>query len=157
LAGSSVALLSNPCLDYRRFLVPGGTTGFAGVYLQVDESTLFYSDEESARGRKTDPGLWKKLADSKVRFALIPADRFPLSAGSLRYHAALLSGFGVSPESALRAVTVDAAEILGVADRVGSLAEGKDADLVVLNGEALDTLSRVEMVFVDGTLAWQRK
>jgi imidazolonepropionase-like amidohydrolase len=54
-------------------------------------------------------------------------------------------------------VTSDAAEILGVSDRVGSLEEGKDADLVVLDGEPLNSLSRVEMVFSDGMAVWVQK
>jgi imidazolonepropionase-like amidohydrolase len=72
-------------------------------------------------------------------------------------YAAHLASLGFSPERALQAITLDAAKILGVADRVGSLEEGKDADLVVLDGEALDSLTRVEMVFVDGEVAWNRE
>jgi len=157
LAEASVSLLSNPLLDYRSYLLPGGTKGYPAGYFQVKETDLFYSDKESVRGRDPGQESWGKLTDSKIRFALVPPDRFPLSAGFMRIYAAFLSSHGVSPEFALGAVTSEAAKILGVADRVGSLEEGKDADLVVLDGEALDSLSKVEMVFVDGTMAWEKK
>lgn len=64
--------------------------------------------------------------------------------------AALTVRAGVTPEKALLAITLRAAEIAGIADRVGSLTVGKDADLVVLDGDPLEMQSRVQMVFIDG-------
>lgn len=61
---------------------------------------------------------------------------------------------GLSPDRALAAVTRDAAELIGVGNRVGSLAPGKDADFLVLNGAPLRTTSRVLEVFVGGGHAW---
>jgi imidazolonepropionase-like amidohydrolase len=58
--------------------------------------------------------------------------------------------YGMPREEALRAVTITAAEILGVANRVGSLEKGKDADMVILNGDPLNVLSRVERVILNG-------
>jgi imidazolonepropionase-like amidohydrolase len=57
---------------------------------------------------------------------------------------------GAAPADALRAVTLTPAEILGVADRMGSLEKGKDADLVVLSGEPHDVTTRVEKVMIGG-------
>jgi imidazolonepropionase-like amidohydrolase len=57
---------------------------------------------------------------------------------------------GATPAEALRAVTLTPAEILGVADRMGSLEKGKDANLVVLSGEPHDATTRVEKVMIDG-------
>src|SRR6185436_10684008 len=51
--------------------------------------------------------------------------------------------FGATRAEALRGVTLTPAEILGVADRMGSLAAGKDADLVVLSGAPEEIASRV--------------
>ena len=57
---------------------------------------------------------------------------------------------GMEPEDALRAVTIDAARIAGVADRVGSIAPGKDADLVLYTGDPFDYRTRVAAVFCGG-------
>jgi imidazolonepropionase-like amidohydrolase len=57
---------------------------------------------------------------------------------------------GMNPNEALKAITITPAEILGVADRVGSLEKGKDADIVVLSGDPLDVTTRVEKVILNG-------
>ncbi len=57
---------------------------------------------------------------------------------------------GLDPDEALKLVTINPAEILGLADRLGSIAPGKDADLAVFSGDPLDLRERVERVFVDG-------
>jgi len=75
----------------------------------------------------------------------------------MRLFASFLVSEGVSHLGVLESITSSPAEILGVSERVGSLEQGKDADMVVLGGEPLNSLSTVEMVFVDGSLAWKRK
>jgi imidazolonepropionase-like amidohydrolase len=62
---------------------------------------------------------------------------------------------GVSVDEALKAVTINSARIMGIEKRVGSLEKGKDADLVVLSGPPFTGGSRVESVFVNGSVAWQ--
>ena len=57
---------------------------------------------------------------------------------------------GLSRADAIRALTLNAAEIYGVADRMGSVEKGKIANLVVMKGEAFDDKTTVEYVFVDG-------
>jgi imidazolonepropionase-like amidohydrolase len=57
---------------------------------------------------------------------------------------------GLSAERALRAFTLDAAGILGVGDRLGSIEPGKIANLVVTDGDLWDEKTKVKMVFVDG-------
>jgi imidazolonepropionase-like amidohydrolase len=71
--------------------------------------------------------------------------------------AAIAAGYGMKDEDILRAVTIVPAEILGVSDRVGSLAPGKDADLLVLGGDPLSVKTWVERVYVNGELVHQRK
>jgi len=53
---------------------------------------------------------------------------------------------------ALKAITINPAEILGVADRVGSLEKGKDADIRILSGDPLDLQTKVETVIIDGEI-----
>jgi imidazolonepropionase-like amidohydrolase len=58
--------------------------------------------------------------------------------------------FGLAPEAALRALTINAAEIFGVADRLGSLEKGKYADIVIFDGDPTRTAARVRTVIVNG-------
>jgi len=64
---------------------------------------------------------------------------------------------GVPPDEALRFVTLNPAQQLGIDDRVGSLEAGKDADFVVWSGDPLSTLSRVEQTWVDGRRYFDRE
>jgi len=57
---------------------------------------------------------------------------------------------GMDRDAALRAVTINPAEVMGVADRVGSLAVGKDADLVLWSGDPLELASRTLRVWIEG-------
>jgi imidazolonepropionase-like amidohydrolase len=58
--------------------------------------------------------------------------------------------FGIAPQRALDAITVDAAKLLGVGDRIGQLAAGKDADFVVWSADPLDPASQPVTVVLDG-------
>ena len=62
---------------------------------------------------------------------------------------------GLDRETALRAVTINPARIIGVADRIGSLSAGKDADLVVWSGDPLDVMSRAELAYIGGVEAYR--
>jgi hypothetical protein len=57
---------------------------------------------------------------------------------------------GLAPDAALRAFTLSAAEVFGVADRLGSIENGKIANLVVTDGDLFDEKTKIKMVFVDG-------
>ncbi|MCJ7680259.1 MAG: amidohydrolase family protein, partial [Candidatus Aminicenantes bacterium] len=57
---------------------------------------------------------------------------------------------GMERDKALRAITLTPAEVLGVADRIGSLEVGKDADIVLFDGDPLHYRTRVRRVFIDG-------
>jgi imidazolonepropionase-like amidohydrolase len=73
----------------------------------------------------------------------------------LTINAALAVREGMPEEEALKAITVNAAEIIGVADRVGSLEVGKDADVVVFSGHPLDYRTVAELVLVDGQVVYR--
>ncbi len=92
------------------------------------------------------PGILSKagvkiaiMTDSPV----IPSQYLPLCAK-------LAVRNGLEPEEALKAITINPAEIVGLADRVGSLEAGKDADLVVFDRHPLAFEAEVERVFVNG-------
>src|SRR6266436_41006 len=57
---------------------------------------------------------------------------------------------GLTPEAALRALTLSPAEIFGVADRLGSIENGKIANLVVADGDLFEEKTKIKLVFVDG-------
>jgi imidazolonepropionase-like amidohydrolase len=74
----------------------------------------------------------------------------------LRLCAALAMRYGIPEEEALKMVTSNAAEIARVADRVGSIAVGKDADLVIFDGPWYEPRSRVDLVIGDGRVIYER-
>ena len=79
------------------------------------------------------------ITDSSV----IPQQYLPLCAG-------MAVKAGMDPFDALKAITLNPAEHIGVADRVGSLEVGKDADLVITAGSPFEVLTEVKAVFIDG-------
>jgi len=68
--------------------------------------------------------------------------------------AALAVRGGMDEEEALKAITINPAQILGIADRVGSLEVGKDADIIVLSGHPFDWRTKVELVLVNGEVVY---
>ncbi|HED65831.1 MAG TPA: hypothetical protein ENJ09_09785 [Planctomycetes bacterium] len=72
------------------------------------------------------------------------------NAGSLRLLAAAAVGHGLDRDAALSAITLGPARAFDVADRIGSLEPGKDADLLVLDGDPLDTTAPIRFVLSHG-------
>jgi imidazolonepropionase-like amidohydrolase len=68
----------------------------------------------------------------------------------LPYSAALAANFGLPYEEALKAITINPAEIWGVADQIGSIEAGKWADLMITNGDPLETPTQVKYLFIKG-------
>lgn len=99
------------------------------------------------------PGV---LSNAGVNVALM-TDHPVIPLQYLPICAALAVKEGMREEDAFRAITINAAEIAGVANRVGSLEPGKDADLVVFDGHPFNYLTNVERVYVDGKLAYLKR
>lgn len=70
--------------------------------------------------------------------------------------AALAVKAGMEETEALKAVTINAAQIIGLADRIGSIEVGKDADLIIMNGEPLELKTRIEQVLIDGRVVYRQ-
>ena len=90
-----------------------------------------------------------KLYAAGVKFAIsggsgaLYSDRLPWEAG-------VAVGFGLPEAEALKAVTINAAEMLGVSDKVGSLEVGKEATLLITTGTPLDMTSNIEQSYIQG-------
>lgn len=105
--------------------------------------------------RKVDIEAVKTLDERGVNVALI-TDSPILSEESLYHHIGEAVREGVPYLRALRMVTINPARILGVEDRVGTLREGKDADLILVKGRpGLDTDASVCKTMIDGKVIWQ--
>lgn len=94
----------------------------------------------------TTPGVLDKagchvsiITDNSV----IPQQYLPLCAG-------MAVKAGMDPFAALQAITIHPAEHIGIADRVGSIEVGKDADLVLTDGCPFEVMTRVKAVYIDG-------
>jgi imidazolonepropionase-like amidohydrolase len=82
----------------------------------------------------------------KIAFASYDAH----NSRNLPYQAGFATAFGLPYDEALKAITITAAEIWGVADTLGSLDVGKTANVVVANGDPLDMKTDVKQVFIEG-------
>jgi len=90
-----------------------------------------------------------RLAAAGVTIA-ITTDHPVVPIHFLIHQATLAVKEGLDPVTALRAVTINPARIIGCDDRIGSLTAGKDADVVIWSGDPLDVMSRAERAYVDG-------
>jgi len=90
----------------------------------------------------------KLLYDNGIRFSIQSADSH--NARNLPYHAAMCAAFGLPKDVALKAITINPAEIFGVADKIGSLEVGKMANIIVTNGDPLEIVTQVKKVFIAG-------
>jgi imidazolonepropionase-like amidohydrolase len=95
--------------------------------------------------------LPSRLKEAGIRFCISSQDRHGASSiRNLPYHAATAVAYGLPPDEALKAITLYPAQILGLADRVGSLEVGKHATLFVASGDPLDTPTQVEAAWIGG-------
>jgi len=95
--------------------------------------------------------LPERLRKAKVKFCIAGSARFDAAnIRNLPYHAAMAAAFGLPINEALRAITLAPAEILGVDHRVGSLDPGKDATLIIADGDIFDTATNVVEAYVQG-------
>ncbi|SFG03990.1 Imidazolonepropionase [Halobacillus alkaliphilus] len=96
------------------------------------------------------------LDDHGVPFAII-TDHPVIPIGQLQTSTQLAVKAGLDAHVALAGVTIRAAEVLGVADRVGSIEEGKDADLVLWDSHPIEGKGRAVMTFVDGKMVYKEE
>jgi imidazolonepropionase-like amidohydrolase len=135
-------------------VIDHGTEGYliadkiaaAGVPVVTGPLITARSKVELRNRTMANPGV---LAAAGVTVA-IATDHPVVPIHLLIVQAALAVREGLDRETALRAVTITPARIMRVADRIGSLVPGKDADVTIWSGDPLDVMSRVEAAYVGG-------
>jgi imidazolonepropionase-like amidohydrolase len=90
----------------------------------------------------------KALYDNGVRFAIQTSDAH--NTRNLPYHAATCAAFGLPKDEALKAVTLYPAQIWGLGEKLGSLEVGKQANLILTDGDPLEIRTNVKRVFIAG-------
>jgi hypothetical protein len=95
------------------------------------------------------PKTAARLAEANIPFAFTGGGVLQPSAFLANVTRTVKDG-GLPPATALRALTLEAARVAGAADRLGSIEQGKIANIVVMEGEMFEASSRVRYVFIDG-------
>jgi imidazolonepropionase-like amidohydrolase len=125
-----------------------------GLEVVLDPSITYWETDEERHEevlRIAPLVFWK----SKVKFAL-QTDGGSFGTGYLWYQAATAVKYGVPRAEAIKAATLNAAQFLGLGDRFGSIEKGKDANLLILTGDPLDTMTWVDTVLIEGKVAYER-
>jgi imidazolonepropionase-like amidohydrolase len=103
------------------------------------------------------------LKKAGVKFAIVPTSPYFTTWGvagrdlmALPMEAAFAVSGGLDEQTALEAITINAAEIVGIADRVGSLQVGKDADIIILDGHPFHHKTFVELTLINGKVLYDK-
>ena len=100
--------------------------------------------------RQETPALLQRARAKVVLIANGSGGEEVFNVRNLKYDAGVAVAFGMSWDDALRAITLTPAEVMGVANRIGSLQAGRDANIVVWSGDPFEFATRVEHVFIRG-------
>lgn len=120
---------------------------------EIPDKTDYPPVDERLAGRLTAAGVTTAIATFSRAFGSLA----PSGSGKwLLVDAAIAAGYGMSEADVLKAVTIVPAKILGIADRVGTLEVGKDADVIILNGPPLSVKSWVQRTYVNGELVHKK-
>ncbi len=90
-----------------------------------------------------------KLQQAGVRFCISSGDS-GANVRNLPFYAGMAAAFGLPKAEALKAITLYPAQIMNVADRLGTIEAGKMANIVVTDGDLLETRTHVRHLFIDG-------
>lgn len=102
--------------------------------------------------RQENAGLLRAAGVTVVLVGNGPGDPDAFNVRNIRQEAGNAVAYGLSWDEALRAITLAPAEVLGVADRIGALAAGRDANVVVWSGDPFEFASNAEKVYVHGRI-----
>jgi imidazolonepropionase-like amidohydrolase len=100
--------------------------------------------------RQETPALLQRARAKVVLIANGSGGEEVFNVRNLKYDAGVAVAYGLAWDDALRAITLTPAEVFGVANRVGSLQPGRDANIVVWSGDPFEFATRVEHVLIRG-------
>ncbi|MCH7819490.1 MAG: amidohydrolase family protein [Candidatus Marinimicrobia bacterium] len=114
-------------------------------------NSVLHVPSRAWEGYDTGYSLPNKLYQEGVKFC-IGYSTFAGEQHNVRYNAAMAVAHGLPVEEGIKSITIYAAEIMGIDDRVGSLEVGKDATLIVTDGNPLEITTSVSMEFIEGRI-----
>ena len=141
----NVVLMANPDVQYlaERLASDGIPVILRNVYAMPTRRWEAYDMAFVAATRLAEAGVRFAIADSGSGMDIANARNLPFQAGTAAAH-------GLDKADALKSVTLWPAQILGVGDQLGSIEVGKRASLFAATGDALEPMSRIERVWIDG-------
>jgi imidazolonepropionase-like amidohydrolase len=101
-------------------------------------------------------GLAAEYKAAGVKNLSLNTDAPVLPQEELSYQGSMAIHFGLDEKTALESVTINSARAIGIDDRVGSIEVGKDADLIIKAGSLFDVTIPVDMVFINGKIAYRK-
>ncbi len=143
-------------MNVKGILVGGQEAWRAADELKKNNIPVIYTNIYSLPVRPDDPYDFLYEAPSLMQKAGV---KFAISTGDsgaevrdLPYHAGIAGAYGLGKDEALKSVTIYPAQILGVADQMGSIDVGKMANIVVTDGDLLDARTNIKYMFIGGRL-----
>ncbi len=124
----------------------------AGVPVVLSNGVV-YTETDPVTGEEQEIDLPERYAEAGVRFAISSDDA---NSNSLWFQAQRAMARGMDQKAAFEAVTTVPAEILGVADEVGSLAVGKHGNVLLLTSDPMSTTAWIDHVIIEGRHAYDR-
>lgn len=145
-----LGLTLDHCTEGHLIAAQIAASGYPAI---VGPSLASRTKEEVAYSDFKTPGILHKAGVTVALTTDHPVSRIQY----LLLCAAMAAREGMGEWEALRAITIGAAKICRVDQRLGSLAVGKDADLVIYNGNPLEVSSSVHATIIDGNVVWARE
>jgi len=141
-------------MHLRPIILGGNEAGQAAALLKERNVPVILTGVLDLPSREDD--YYDSLYETAARLQRAGV-RFCISTGNtgsnvrdLPYHAGMAAAFGLPRAEALKAVTLYPAQIMNVADRLGSIEPGKTANLVITDGDLLEARTRVRYLFING-------
>jgi len=141
-------------MKLKPIILGGNDAGKVASLLKEKNIPVILTGVFSLPGREDDAydALYEnpaKLQQAGVRFCISTGDAGP-EVRNLAQYAGMAAAFGLSKADAVKAVTLYPAQVLNVADRLGSIEVGKMANLIVTDGDLLEVRTRIRYLLIDG-------